>query len=378
MIYTIKPVDDYFFRSPVPFEAGGETTVLHSIFPPLPSTFAGAFRKLVIDRQNSSSSLKIGWNGLMTDGKISFPMPRDLYRTKQKKDLTWLVKPKGLINKKLSNFPLDYRMNLNEKSDKKEKIQVIPYMQEDMMQAYLNADAGELTCVDLSAGLIRSRRLGIAIDKRSGVSKNQNLYTIEGIRPQENINLAVEVQGDLISFQGVLKIGGEAKLGDYNRTDRQINVEPPTGASRYFKLYLATPAIFRNGWLPGWIDEHTQVGYFKSRKKAVKLKLISACVERSVLCGGFGSVKTEEGKIENLPVEMRYAVPAGSVYYFKLLEGTYEDAVKLFHQKCISDYRERMGFQYQVFNRSRYCDRGFGYSLVGRLNKEQEGLLDDE
>lgn len=72
---------------------------------------------------------------------------------------------------------------------------------------------------------------------------------------------------------------------------------------------------------------------------------------------------------------MRYAVPAGSVYYFELIQGSFGDAVSLFQGNCISEYRENLGFDYQVFNRSRYCDRGFGYALVGRLGKEQEDVF---
>lgn len=82
-----------------------------------------------------------------------------------------------------------------------------------------------------------------------------------------------------------------------------------------------------------------------------------------------------KGERQYRPRELRYAVPAGSVYYFKLLKGSFEDAVKLFHGKCISEYRENMGFEYQVFNRSRYCDRGFGYALLGKVSREQEEIL---
>ena len=36
MRYLFDPIDNFFFRSAVPFEAGGETTTIASLFPPLP------------------------------------------------------------------------------------------------------------------------------------------------------------------------------------------------------------------------------------------------------------------------------------------------------------------------------------------------------
>ncbi|MEV2675618.1 hypothetical protein ABND72_21525, partial [Paenibacillus larvae] len=67
--------------------------------------------------------------------------------------------------------------------------------------------------------------------------------------------------------------------------------------------------------------------------------------------------------------------PAGSVYFFEIIEGEFQDAIRLFHQKCMSDHREGLGFSYQNWDRMRYCDRGFGYSLVGNIGSEQGGIV---
>lgn len=376
MFYEIKPLDSFFFRSPVPFEAGGETTVLGSVFPPLPSTCAGAFKTLYHEEAGNRHSLKIGLNGLSLDGKFCFPLPADLYTAKQDDTQMWRVNAKSLVADQLSSYPLDYRVCRQEDLEAKSKVQMIPYILEHEMRSYLKADFKNLICFDLNDKLFMETKIGIKIDSKSKVSEDRHIYTALCVRPDDRLRLTVDVEGNFKEDQGIIKFGGEGKLAEFRRSGCRAEVGDISGDSRYFKLYLATPAIFRNGWLPGWIDQDNFTGYFSYRNKAVKLKLISACVGRAVPCGGFGYVK-EKGEMEGSwrPTEMKYAVPAGSVYYFKILKGTFEDAVKLFHKRCISDYREGLGFDYRVFNRSRYCDRGYGYSLVGSLSKEQEDYL---
>lgn len=376
MIYEMKPLDNFFFRSPVPFEAGGETTTLNSIFPPLPSSYAGAFKTLLLQEKCSKHSFKIGLNGVTMDGKFMFPLPADLYITEQDETQIWHVKAKSLKANMMSNYPLDDRMCRQQDMAVKEKEQILPYIQDAEMGSYLRADMQNLTCMDLSHKLHMEEKIGIEIDRKSKVSKDQRMYTTLSVRPDDRIRLAVDVQGELKGEQGIIRLGGEGRLAEFRKMDCRTDVGEALGHSCYFKIYFATPAIFRNGWLPGWIDQEKHTGYFSYRNKTVKLKLISACVGRAIPCGGFGfAAENKEQEKKWRPTEMRYAVPAGSVYYFKILKGTFEDAVKLFHKKCISEYREGLGFDYQVFNRSRYCDRGFGYSLVGSLSKEQEDYL---
>lgn len=373
MIYEIEPLDNFFFRSQAPFEAGGETTVLHSIFPPLPSTYAGAFRPLLKNGETDLRGIKVGWNGLMSDNEFCFPMPEDYYVTEQDGQLD--IKRKVIRKKRLSNYPLDYMISVQEKGNHKPTKDITPYIREAAMHSYLNADSEHLTCMDMNKKLTMETRIGIEVDKKSKVSKEQRIYTTMCIRPEDGVKLAADIQGDLSSETARVKFGGEGKAANVVKSVRQLELEAGRGTSRYFKLYLATPAVFANGWIPGWMDKKNFTGYFSFRKRAVKVKLISACIGRAVPSGGFGYIKAAERRREYRPRELRFAVPAGSVYYFELLKGTYEDAVKLFHKRCISDYREGLGFDYQMYNRTRYCDRGFGYSLIGRLSKDQEDLL---
>ena len=247
------------------------------------------------------------------------------------------------------------------------------YLSEQDMNCYLNGCMEQIAAKDMDDGYIISEtKIGIEVDRRSGTSKNRQLYQLVSARPAKGLKLAVEVSGVTVSHRQLIKIGGEGKTALTQSCEHQLALETSRKESRYFKLYLATPAIFKNGWLPGWINANNMTGRFHYRRKSVTVRLISACVGRRASCGGFGYDRAAD---QYRPKELRFAVPAGSVYYFELIEGTLEDATALFHMKTISDYREGMGFNYKVFDRSRYCDRGFGFALVGVLNEEQEDVI---
>lgn len=371
MIYLAEPVDNFFFRTPVPFEEGGETMAVNGSFPPLPSVYAGAFRTLMQDP--TEGRLKIGWNGLWLKDSPYFPKPLDLYMIRKDDEKGCILKLMGLRKKPLSNYPLEYIPYIQQPQTVKEKHQGITYLSENSLLKYLNGDGSEVAGVDLEHYMKEERKIGIAVDSMSGTSKNQQLYQASYIRPVAGLKLAVQVNlpwnearlnGN--SREIVIKLGGEGKVARFSPTEHLISAPIQQEAAKCFKLYFATPAIFKKGWLPGWLDEKTMTGWFKYKKRDIKVRLISACVGRKVLCGGFGYDKIHR---EYRPRELRYAVPAGSVYYFEILRGDFEDALKLFHMKCLSDYRESMGFDYTVFDRSRYCDRGFGYAFVGKFNQ---------
>ena len=100
-----------------------------------------------------------------------------------------------------------------------------------------------------------------------------------------------------------------------------------------FKLYLSTPAIFKKGWLPEWMDENDLIGEYGG----LKLKLLTASIGKTISIGGF------DMKVRK-PKPMRKAVPAGSVYYFKIVEGDLQKVFEIFNQTAISDIDPMQGF----------------------------------
>ncbi len=84
----------------------------------------------------------------------------------------------------------------------------------------------------------------------------------------------------------------------------------------HFRLVLATPAVFSAGWRPGWADSGLIPG------TATKVALVAAAVDGWIAASGW-SLRSGQ------PRAIRRLAPAGSVYWFKLLEGSGRDLLPL-------------------------------------------------
>lgn len=390
MYYRIDAIDSWFFRNAAPFDAG-VNTYGKSIFPPFPSVYAGALRNCAVPIPNPNSPkntfarrLKIGWNGIIIDKHMLFPLPLDLYITKSG-DEKFIAHEMVISSAAGSSFPLPYFLKSPTELKKPPHISGGAYVDENVIKAYLNAQSSDYSVYSLGDYFSEETHIGIRIDPLSGTVADGQFYQQTLITPKNNIrqcSLAIETSGIEIPEKSIVHIGGDGKLGVISRIGENLSLPDPPSIENdsCFKLYLATPAIFEKGWLPGWINRENMTGIFTHKKHSVRVKLLSAVVGKPVAIGGFGVDKDKDknknkdkDKDKICPREMRYAVPAGSVYYFKLLSGSMTDVIRLFHKKCISDYRETLGFHYEKMDRLRYCSRGFGYSLVGSIGKNQRG-----
>ncbi len=101
----------------------------------------------------------------------------------------------------------------------------------------------------------------------------------------------------------------------------------------FVRLVLASPALFADGWKPGWLQP--DAGSPPSTKylagqipgTSVRVRLISACIDRWKPISGWGyephEFTTENGqrKPKYGPKAVRRLVPAGGVYFFKVDSG---------------------------------------------------------
>lgn len=368
MFYVIDAIDSFFFRTAAPFDAGANHHAT-SLFPPLPSVYAGAMRNAVSSGQ-ADQRLKIGYNGLMVNDHFWFPLPLDCV-VREGIGMEYLHLAKAPV----SQYPLPYSLLPQEhKMSKDTKLQGGGYIEEDGLRAYLQGNElhPSMPCHALDGVIRYENQIGIQMNPETGTSLDKHWYVIRTVRPADRhdrkCSLVVEASGTFMDNTAILKVGGESKTAQVRPLHKEVGLQAVAAQDKYFKLYLATPAIFKHGWLPWWINPETMEGTFSYKRHSIRVRLCSAAVGRYVPVGGFG---ISHGK----PREMRYAVPAGSVYFFEIIEGTFEKANKLFHQKCLSDYRESWGFKYNNWDRLRYCDRGFGYSLVGRIGEGQGGAM---
>src|SRR5690606_5857344 len=111
------------------------------------------------------------------------------------------------------------------------------------------------------------------------------------------------------------KLGGQSKASYYTHKNVDITfIDEIEENKKYFKLYLLTPGLFKNGWLPGVINKETKI----LTVGKVKAKLLTAAIGKPKYLSGF-DLK------DNKPKPNLRAVPEGSVYYFELLEGNMKD-----------------------------------------------------
>lgn len=376
MYYSLDAVDTFFFRNAGPFDSGIN---FHSVsmFPPLPSVYAGAIHNATGTR---ARDITIKFNGVMVEQKIMFPIPLDTIVIKSYKsegshfsNTVYQSELLQLVHTLTSSGETPYSLMPKRQQTIKEKEPSSGgYINIKELNRYLQGMSSSVKSHALADFIQKEPHIGIQIDAFTSQTEQGKWYATERIRPvnekNQSCRLIVEVEGVNLKKPIVLKLGGESKVASMIPVTKQWDVHSPSSNSQYFKLYLATPAIFKKGWIPWWIDEETKEGYFTYRKKKIRVRLISAAIGRPIAAGGFG-VKQEK------PRELRLAVPAGSVYFFQIIEGTFADAVALFHQKCISDYRESLGFIYKNWDRLRYCDRGYGYSFIAKIPAEQGGTI---
>lgn len=390
MYYRIDAADTWFFRGPVPFDAGTEHSA-DSMFPPLPSVYAGALGSCASPtprlpgRQEGGSKsgslarqMRLGWNGVTADGHFLFPVPRDLYAESDKVLSERLLFPADDSSSALPYFLAREPMKNPEAPKKETVLSGGGVLSDSDLGTYLGGFGQPLPCVALGDYMREETRIGIQMDRQSGKAADEHLYQRKAIRPVRDrvhgCSLAVDVSGVDVPEGAAFRFGGESGLGIIHRMDAAPAIPPAPELFRgkYFKLYFTTPAIFANGWLPGWIDEAKLTGSFAYKGRRVRVKLIGAAVGRPIAAGSFViPEKTDANDPARRPREMRYAVPAGSVYFFRLTDGHPEDVGRLFHKRCLSEYRAGFGFRYENWDRMRYCDRGYGYCLVGKISEKQ-------
>jgi len=336
MIIRIRPLDTFFFRDGKPFSSGQETWA-DGVFPPSPSILYGALRAIYFTHHpdefkyantSDDSTLNLRIKGIFLEigTQPYLPLPGDCIVTQEGKErLLDVVEGASLSNKKTSQFITTISKEIIKESGNNILVQKIYY------QRYLNGEKIDQRHFKSSQDYLQSEP-GMAF------KKDDTLGTIEegtlrraGTQrfKEEEISIIVDFEGLNILQHGLMKLGGEGKVAYYEIVEKNdsTTIKPPKiENNKYFKICLATPALFKQGWLPSWIDETTLGGSLNS----LKVKLLTAIVGKPVLIGGFDMKK-------NRPKPMYKAVPAGSIYYFELSEGNMEEVIKVFHQQAISE-----------------------------------------
>jgi len=345
MIIKIDPLDTLFFRDGKPF-AMGDDTWADGVFPGYPSMIYGALRSAYfsnhlneLEKANEDAdptrNLKIKGVYLLGGDNIYLPLPNDCVQKKDgEKDSVFALSMHELNDIK-SSCPTQSALKSLEEFENVDG----GLIDIDSLKEYLKCTKGSFSSILKVADIVLPEpKIGIGINKKTGSTEEGKLYRVD-MRRLENkrgkgLSLIIDFEGLDLPEEGIMKLGGEGKAVSYQKfKPMNFSIDNLGSDAKGLKLYLSIPAIFKKGWLPEWIDEKTLIGEYKG----LKLKLLTASIGKPIHIGGF-DMKTRK------PKAMRKAVPAGSVYYFKVIEGDFQKAFEIFNQTPISDFNPEQGF----------------------------------
>lgn len=354
----LSALDTLFFRDGKPFSVGEESWA-EGVFPPFPSVLYGAlrtayfaannheFKKAGQKEDDPTLGLEIKNVYLKSEVNSLFSMPLDCVKEERQNTINFHLLKGTKVNDfdgAVSNSSTQYVLSLPYRGSQEKALDGIDDMLLDRVQLvnYLHNETIIRAC-NLKDFISKEPKVGIGRDRfRSSSSDTGKLYRIDMSRPAKisgSLSIVVEFSGLDLSRTSLIKLGGEGKSVSCSK-ESCISIPSPEVEERnkeFFKIYLATPAIFKEGWYP----------------ELENVEILAAAVGRPVPVGGFDMrAKYENGKWKSFPKPLRYAVPAGSVYYCK---GNMLDAIEKYHGKEGKSISEERGKE------------GFGIAYIGKL-----------
>ncbi len=177
-------------------------------------------------------------------------------------------------------------------------------------------------------------RVGIGMNPESRSAEDSKLFSLQhtalhhaGEKADHESGLLVGLQGceDLLREPGMLRLGGDGRAAVFTHVEPETIPIPSEQIKETgrFKLMLQTPGLFVNGWLPDGIQQEDQALFLDWQ--GVRAQLVCAAVPGYTVVSGWDLARWQ-------PKPAQRAVPAGSVYWFKLLQGDSERLGKLAEQ----------------------------------------------
>jgi CRISPR-associated protein Cmr3 len=209
-------------------------------------------------------------------------------------------------------------------------------------------------------------RTHVAIDRTTGTVEDGQLFQTEGLSFHKRVGghdleknrgefaLLARFAGDLSAT--TFTLGGERRLSWLDQAPNDPLGLPDDHhnalkSSQHIVVHLATPAIFKNGWKPGWLNN--QLEGTPPDCDGLVLRLKAVVMERWQGISGWNLAKNE-------PRATRKAVPAGSVYWFEIVAKPEGWANKLWLAALSDDVQDRLN--------------GFGLAVPGPWKKQAETI----
>jgi CRISPR-associated protein Cmr3 len=345
----IEPSDVWLFRDGRPFAQGGIGRAV-SQFPPTPQTMQGVIRSARLGQSGEpfdagkwSTPLRqeigqpddfgrLRLRGPLVAQRVGaglqrlFPWPRDVIRSQS----GWQILAPTAAPSLVANWPRDGLQSLLPSAASDPTRFEPGWIGEAGFLAYLAGQPGGIPDRESHAVYEREPRLGIQIDSPAKRTEPGMLYQVEFIRPAPEVGLLVEAGGVTLARSGLVQLGGEARAGRYETVTTGVDLPqtgrlPGTPSPVRFKLYLATPTFFADGWLPAFAGTSLAGTW-----RGVPVRLLAAAVGRPQPIGGRDISQRDRQR------PIRYAVPAGSVYYFETAAPP-SQVLAAFDGQCVAD-----------------------------------------
>lgn len=384
--YIAHPYDVLFFRGNKSFTFGEWYT--EGTFPPAPSTFQGFVRSKIL-RDNGVLDEKgkiedkdkikelVGDDDNLTieivgpylikeeSSELYFPTPMDIIREDEGCRSLWNRFSEGRVESDL-DFSLYMPAGIPEK--KLETLKPANYVSGSEMTAYrLALDGLQIEGRDL---VFTEDRVGIGLDyeelskSRDRKTKDRRFYVTPYSRLLDGIDLYFSITGAEL-MNGSQKLGGEAHLVDIVRYKEESLLEIKFAPSRRnliesiannrtFRLLLLQPGIFKQGWMP-FLFQMQGGKLFASAScngKDLRLELLATYMEAPQRIGGYSYMKNT-GTNSQIGVTLKpmvLAVPAGSVYLFRIEKNAGEKEIVNFVEGIDNKKIEYLHYSLMGFN----------------------------
>lgn len=361
---------------------GAQGNRMRSVGWPLPSVVAGSLRTALgkrVGREFSQATatelLATSVAGLfpMADGRLYLPAPHDCVVHEDKGPLRARPRCKGADG---CDWPAPGLRPVMVSLDDAEK----DFKPEDApawwpLESYANwlADRSELPAFKDGSTFLGApsteERTHVALDPDTGAAAESLLFTTSALplrflpcfgadrkapfcKRYAEITLRSRVEASgwasdaARGLDDLHPLGGERRLVHWQAIDDDIWKCPGTVATalgrsdpiRGVRMDLLTPAIFDDGWKPGWLDGQL-TGTPPGTGSAPVLRLVGVTIQRWRAVSGW-SLAEPRG-----PKAVRRMVPAGGVYFFKVVNGNAADlASRWFESVSDREQDRRDGF----------------------------------
>lgn len=345
----LAPIDVLYLRGNRLFGEAGEHS--EALMPPWPSIAAGALRtRILTDHNVNLKEYTVGRQrppaslgevlGIPTDpglfriscfilGKkmgtqvsLYFPLPADLV-VDDETGVCRYLRPNFIHETFRCSYVLKAVPILRAKTPSKPKTGL--WLKEEGFKAYLNGEELKRDHLIESKELwFGDDRLGISMDPSRRSAEQGRIYTSETVAMKKDVGFIVGVEGaqGLLPASGLVRFGGDGR-GATLEPCELLMPEPPweeIERARRFRLILATPGLFQEGWLPTGTREADD-GY-KWSYQDMNARLIAASIGRADIISGWDLA------IDRPKTAFR-TVPVGSVYWFDQFQGKIDGLIRL-------------------------------------------------